>query len=251
MLKLRRGGVKMSKFVKIALIVSLILTLCIFGFTPVINYKEAALQEAAAAAGYTREEVKTALLHYERTGTVSKVTNTVLLPASMGITTPNLNPAMVLTETPLKEYGGKEEFYAELRAHGYDDPDMENMPYWQYEQLSGNWPLDTETVEMLYACHPVLAERDRTAWTNKDYRLFSEQNNKELLAGWFTAEQLAELKARGIQLEDTRPLLKTYYQPETILAQSDETLKAILEDWYQTKLTLSLGADWRQSARIN
>lgn len=241
----------MSKFVKIALIVSLILTLCIFGFTPVTDYKEVALQEAAAAAGYTREEVKTALLQYEQTGTVNKVTNTVLLPASMGITTPNLNPAKVLNETPLKEYGGKEEFYAELRAHGYDDPDMENMPYWQYEQLSGNWLLDTETVEMLYACYPALGERDLTAWTNKDYRLFSEQNNKELLAGWFTAEQLAELKARGIQLEDTRPLLKTYYQPETVLAQSNETLKAILEDWYQTKLTLSLGADWRQSARIN
>lgn len=241
----------MSKFIKYILIVSLIFTLCIFGFTPVINYKEAALQEAAAAAGYTREEIKTALLQYERAGTVSKITNTVLLPASMGITVPNLDPAKVLNETPLKEYGSKEEFYAELRAHGYDDPDIENMPYWQYEQLSDNWLLDQQTVARLYAYYPELKARNLATWTNKDYRLFNKQNNKEILAGWFTTEQLAELETRGIQIEDTRPLLKTFYQPETILAQSDETLKAILEDWYQTKLALSLGADWRESARID
>lgn len=241
----------MTKLLKFILGGCLILSLSVFGFTPAVNQKEENLQQAAANVGYTREEIKTALLEYERTGQAGAVAEAVLMPASMGIEIPNLNPAKVLNDTPLKEYGGREEFYAELRAHGYDDPDMENMPYWQYEQLESNWLLSQEMIDLLAATNPELADRDLSKWTYADYRLFNEQRNQEALASWFTAEQQAELAERGIRIEDTRPLLKVFYQAEAVLAQPDYALKSILEDWYETKLTLSLGADWRESARIN
>lgn len=240
----------MTKLLKFILGGCLILSLSIFGFTPDTNEGKESLQKAAATVGYTREEIKTALLEYEQTGRADDMIQDILLPASMGIEIPNLNPAKVLNETPLKEYGGREEFYANLRAHGYDDPDMENMPYWQYEQLEANWLLEPEMVELLAGTNPELADRDLSQWTYADYNRFNEQRNEENLMNWFTEEQQAELKARGIRAEDLRPLLKMFHQPETILQQPDYALKAILEDWYETKLTLSLGADWRESARI-
>lgn len=240
----------MTKLFKFILGGCLILSLSVFGFVPAVNQKEEALQQAAANVGYSREEIKTALLEYERTGKTGEVANAVLMPASMGIEIPNLNPAKVLNDTPLKEYGDRETFYAALRAHGYDDPDMENMPYWQYAQLESDWLLEQETIDLLSG-YPELADRDLSQWTYADYNLFNEQRSQDVLASWFSAEQLSELQMRGIRVEDTRPLLKMFSQPENILAQSDSTLKTILEDWYETKLTLSLGADWRESAKIN
>lgn len=240
----------MTKLFKFILGGCLILSLSVLGFTPAVNQKEEALQQAAANVGYSREEIKTALLEYERTGKTSEIAEAVLLPASMGIEIPNLNPAKVLNDTPLKEYGGSETFYAALRAHGYDDPDMENMPYWQYQQLESDWLLEQETIDLL-AGYPELADRDLSQWTYADYNRFNEQRSQDILASWFTEEQLSELQERGIRVEDTRPLLKAFYDPETILEQPDYALKAVLEDWYETKLTLSLGADWRESARIN
>ena len=240
----------MQRIVKIILGGCLILSLAIFGFTPATNQKEEAIQKAASAAGYTREEIKTALLQYERSGEKNAVVMDILLPSSMGIKIPNLNPAKVLNETPLKEYGNRADFYAALRAHGYDDPDMENMPYWQHEQLESNWLLDPSIAASLAVSNPELADRDLSNWTYGDYTRFNEQKEADHLAALFTPEQLTELEQRGIRIEDTRPLLKTFYQTDTILEQSDETLRSILEDWYETKLTLSLGADWRLSARI-
>ncbi|MBQ8894708.1 MAG: hypothetical protein IJ043_09930 [Clostridia bacterium] len=240
----------MSKLLKFILGGCLILSLSIFGFTPATDLKQESLDRAAASVGYTREVVKTALMEYERTGRMGTVAHDVLLPTSMGIKIPNLDPSKVLNETPLSSYGNREAFYEALRSHGYDDPDMENMPYWQYEQLESNWLLDSETAAYLLASNPELADRDISHWTYGDYNRFNDQKETEILAAWFTAEQLEELEARGIRIEDTRTLLKEFHQPETILAQSDATLKALLEDYYEIKLAFSLGADWRESARI-
>lgn len=237
----------MTKLLKFILCGCLIMSLSVVGFAPA----ELAENTRITEAGYTREEIKAGLARYERTGKTNDVTDAVLLPASLGIETPNLDPAKVLNDTPLKEYGGREEFYAELRAHGYDDPNMENMPYWQYEQLSDHWLLEQEMIDLLAATNPELADRDLSQWTNGMYREFNAQRNQQQLAAHFTAEQLEELEKRNIQLADLQILLREYYfQPELILAESDETLKAALEGWYETKLALSLGADWRESARI-
>ena len=240
----------MSKIFKITIACVLILSLAVaVGFIPAGNPKEEALQKAASAVGYSREEIKSALLLYEKTGEPNAVTKAVLMPASMGIEIPSLNPSKVLNDTPLRDYGGREEFYAALRSHGYDDADMANMPYWQYEQLESQWLLDEELQAILRSSNPELADLDLSHWTYGDYNRFNEQKSTENLAAWFSAEQLAELEARDIRIEDTRPLLKEFYQPETILAQSDETLRSSIENWYETKLILSLGADWRESAK--
>jgi hypothetical protein len=240
----------MSKTFKIVLACALILSLAVaVGFIPAGNPKEEALQKAASSVGYPREEIKSALLRYERSGEKNGVAEAVLLPASMGIKTPSINPAKVLNDTPLHYYGNREVFYAALRSHGYDDGDMANMPYWQYEQLESRWLLDEALRNSLAASNPELADRDLSHWTYGDYHRFNEQKSTENLAAWFSAEQLAELESRDIRIEDTRPLLKEFYQPETILAQSDETLRTAIEEWYETKLILSLGADWRESAK--
>ncbi len=237
----------MTKLLKFILCGCLIMSLSVLGFAPT----ELAENTRITEAGYTREEVKMGLARYERTGKPNAITEAVLLPASLGIEIPNLDPAKVLNDTPLKEYGGREDFYAELRAHGYDDPNMENMPYWQYEQLSSHWLLDREMAELLAATNPELADRDLSQWTMGMYREFNDQRNRQSIEAYFTAEQLAELNARNIRPEDLQPLLRDYYfQADLILAQSDDALKTALEGWYETKLTLSLGADWRESARI-
>ncbi len=240
----------MSKLTKIVLACCLLLCLTVVGFVPAITKDNTALEKAAETdLGYTREEVKSALLNYERTGEAGAVVQSVLLPSSLGISTPNLNTDKVLNETPLKEYGNREEYYENLLAHGYDDSDMENLPYWQYEQLSANWLLDQSTRDLLASTYPELTDRDLSQWTIGMYRQFIEQSEEELLMACFTTEQQAALEERGISSADFGQLLLVYGQPETILAQSDETLKTVLEDWYQTKLTLTLGADWRVSAR--
>lgn len=237
----------MSRFLKFILVGCLILSASVFGVVPA---EQAANASETASSGYTREEIKTALRDYERTGTANEIAKAVLLPASMGITLPNLNPAKVQNETPLSAYGNREDFYAALRTHGYDDPDMKNMPYWKYEKLEADWLLEPELAALLVATNPELADRDLSQWTYGDYTRFNEQKNAENLAARFTPEQQAKLEARGIRMEDLRPLMKTFFDAETILAQSDETLRSLIEDWYETKLTLSLGADWRLSARV-
>jgi hypothetical protein len=85
-----------------------------------------------------------------------------------------------------------------ILAHGYDDGDMANMPYWQYEQLESRWLLDEALRNSLAASNPELADRDLSHWTYGDYHRFNEQKSTENLAAWFSAEQLAELDPAAV-----------------------------------------------------
>ena len=94
-----------------------------------------------------------------------------------------------------------------------------------------------------------LADRDLSGWTNGDLENYQlEQSQKHLLEK-FSVEQRAELKARNIQGEDLFWLFKEYHQPESILEQSDETLRAYLESVYATNLDFALGEGTADAVR--
>ena len=208
----------------------------------------APMEEAKAAAPlYTAEEVKTALLAYEQTGHVGALLKDITLPASKGVQTPKLDASRILDPTPLSQFGNKEMYYKELRAHGITPQDAENMTYSDYQKLRSGWKVDPLAAKALKDRYPQLAEADVSQWTYGTYDYYLQEQQAEDNKRLFAPQELEAMERLGLTTEDACYLLKSHGST-AFLILPQEQLTAQLEARYQKELNLLLGADWRVSA---
>ncbi|MCL4423917.1 MAG: M23 family metallopeptidase [Firmicutes bacterium] len=172
----------------------------------------------------------------------SKNVNTILLadilmPTSMGIQTPKINVERITNNTPISELSGA--FLDSLVTHGVKAAG--SMTYSEFKAIEATWPLTAEGIRILKELYPELSNTDMSTWTYGTSEAYCSQADKRNLAKRFSDEQLRKLNDRGIRIEDTFYLFKEFHDPETILAQSDETLKGVIEGYYKANLSMSLG----------
>ena len=199
---------------------------------------------------FTVADVKSALLPSQY-GTIApastqKSTNIlkeVLQPGSMGIEIPKIDASKVLDiyDDYLREMKNRDFFYEELVKHGVSDQEMATMTHSEYEALEATWLMDADLIKVAKTLYPDLKDVNMADWTIGEYNTFVKADNVNRLADRFTQEQLAELKERGILLEDTFYLFKEYHTADNILQQTDSTLKSVLEGYYAFNLERTLG----------
>ncbi len=187
--------------------------------------------------------VKNDLMAYARSNEASGMLQDVLKAGSMGITIPKIDAAKIVrTSSPkISELAGCEEFYAELEKHGIPREKTADITLDEYNAIESTWLLDDSFIDTILCTHADLTAEELSEWTIGEYQAYMKADNLERLKERFTAEQLAELNERGIQIEDTMYLLKEFHQPEFILEQADATIKETLEGYYTFNLEQTLG----------
>jgi murein DD-endopeptidase MepM/ murein hydrolase activator NlpD len=164
----------------------------------------------------------------------SAVLDAVSMPTSMGITVPNINPQLIAKTTLISQLSS--DFTEALVQHGVVADG--SMTLSEFEVLEATWPLTPEDVEIALRLYPKLDYDQVSTWSYGDYRAYRKQADLENLKSRFTGPQLRELRRRGIRIEDTLVLFKEFHNPDVILAQPDETLKAVIESSYNIKISM-------------
>lgn len=172
-----------------------------------------------------------------------QILNEVLQPSSMGIEIPKINPDRVIdiNDKLLSEYAGYQEFYDELADHGIPEEVAAKITMSQYRQIESTWPLSGEFRTTALELYPALKEENISSWKIGDYQNFVKEENINDIRKRFTEDQLEELQERNILIEDTFYLFKEYHNADTILSQTNATLKAVLEDYYAFIFDYTLG----------
>lgn len=213
---------------KRALLAAIVIALCLSSVSVM-----ASGSSLPASRLYQPNEVTSAIAMI-REGKVARsaVLDAVLMRTSMGITTPNIDPELIAKNIPISQLSS--DFSEALVQHGVV-PDG-SMTLSEFEALEATWPLTTEDVEIALRLYPELDYDRVSTWTYGDYLAYRRLVDLEDLKTRFTSSQLRELERRGIRIEDTFALFKEFHNPEVILAQSDETLKAKIALSYDVKL---------------
>jgi len=224
--------VKMRSAICLALVVvSSLATPAVSGSGSVPNpqgvrlYQASEVVEALAQLQAGNKNVNTRLL------------DDLLMPTSMGIQTPNINVKRIANNVPISELSSV--FVDSLVDHGVEAND--SMTYSEFKAIEATWPLTGESISILKELYPELSNVDMSSWTYGMFEAYCSQADMSNLTKRFSDEQLRELDDRGILIRDTFYLLKEFHDPETILAQSDETLRSVIEGYYRANLSMSLG----------
>ena len=192
---------------------------------------------------YKEATVRSALLAEEPTAEEQKLLKAVSKPTSLGITLPNVDPQKIVpAESPLlSTLPQYETFRTELLAHRKTEEEIAVMTYAEYSAWYRTWLLSEGQIQEIKEHSSALKDRDLSGWTNGDWEDYQMELSYKNMLKKCSEEQLAELQQRNVQKEDLFALFKEYHQVESILAQTDETLKAYLESVYATNLDFSLG----------
>lgn len=178
---------------------------------------------------YMPAEIAEAIEHKNmRSMEYTSILNDVLLPASMGIEIPNINPESVYQTVDV--YTLDASFSTALADHGII---RTSMSYSEYEAIENTWLLPDDMIESIKRVYPELALIDMSDWTYGDYKNYSKEADYENALDGISAEQISSLEMRNIRIADLHYLIKEYHTIESILAQSDSALKQTLEDAYQ------------------
>ncbi len=222
-----------------SLIMNLILTVLIVCFSTSVYANTTDISKSKL---YQPSEVANALSQYNvNSKQNSQILNDVLLPTSMNIATPNVDLDKVAKNTPIEDLD--KAFYDALIDHGYSDKDIVGMTLSEYEAIEASWALSDEMIKLLKRGYPELENTDLSSWTYGQYEAFYTEKFEEDLSDRFSDEQLEELADRGILLVDTFYLFKEFHNSDDILAQSDATLKSVIEGYYQTKIDKTISSN--------
>jgi len=170
------------------------------------------------------------------------ILNDVLMQVSMDIQTPHIDPSKVLQTVDV--YTLDPAFAEALAEHGVYET---SMTYSEFEAMENTWLLPPDFVESVKYAYPELADSDMSGWTYGMYKEYAAEKDEERFLASLTAEELAQLDSRGIQVSDMSYLLKEYHTVEAVLAQSNDSLKTTLEAAYN--YTYSLVEASTQSTR--
>ena len=162
-----------------------------------------------------------------------EILNEVLLPASLDIQTPKLDMGKI--EKTILVSSLDSSFSEALATHNV--PNLNGkITLSEYYAIEDTWLLPDEIIESAKFTYPELQKIDMSNWTYGMYKSFYTNRDQERLEAEFSAEQLAELLDRGIQLDDLMYLFKEFYSADNILAQPDAVLRNTLEGYYQFAL---------------
>lgn len=182
---------------------------------------------------YSPADIATALEYGETaSGAYAKVLDDVLMPASMGIEIPHVDPSRI--QQTVDVYTLDSAFAEALAAHGIN---RKSMTYSEYEEIENTWLLSDYVIESAKRAYPELASVDMSKWTYGKYKAYYIARDHEIMMSEIAPQQLQELAGRNIQVADLGYLLKEYHTIENVLSQPDEELKSILEMAYEFTLS--------------
>lgn len=208
----------------------LILAMCIM-VTPnsfALNAAEPNVSAVSVEGKYHPAEIMAALESKDESDPDRQaLLNDILLPTSMGITIPKIDPSKVLQTRDVFDLDPA--FAEELAAHGIRRTSMTLSEYYALERT---WKLPDDFIASAKYVYPELAEVDMREWTYGMYEDYAAQQDRERFLASITPEQMELITARGIQISDLSILMKTYHSIDAILKQSNKSLKAILERAY-------------------
>lgn len=231
-----------KRFFAIITIITLVLVCFQSNALGVIDTADQAMPQTRFEAN----DVKNALLlsANNRSSIDLLILDKVLLPTSMGIDIPKIDPSKVTDRNDklLNEYACFQDFYDALAEHGIPEEVSAKMTMSQYLQIESTWELDEEILETALKLYPELENQDINSWTIGDYQAYVKTENINDLRKRFSESQLLELEERDILIEDTFYLFKEYHTPETILRKTNAEIKSVLEDYYTFNFDYVLGA---------
>lgn len=163
-----------------------------------------------------------------RSAKESVILNDVLLPTSMGIEIPNIDPENVYQTVDV--YTLDPSFSKELSDHGIY---RTSMSYSEYDAIESTWVLPKDMCESIQNAYPELNLVDISSWTYGDYKNFCKERDYNNLVDSISPEQMQELNERDILVSDLHHLIKEYHTIDGILDQSNESIKQTLEVAYQ------------------
>ena len=176
------------------------------------------------------DDLKMAMAHPELDSS-KRLMAAIELPRSMNIEIPKIDPKKMMNTRPIVNY--LPEFKIDLKDHGYTDEEIASISYGEYEILHSHWLLSEEMQSLALVYFPENTKEDVARWTCGE---LNERQMAEVAADWqarFTKEEWASLQERDIVEIDLIYLLKEFQQPATIVAQSDQALREVLEGYYE------------------
>lgn len=186
-----------------------------------------------ASGKYEPADIAAALEHGKDSSSLyALVLDDVLMPASMGIEIPKIDPSRI--QQTVDVYKLDPAFAEALAAHGIH---RKSMTYSEYEEIENTWFLSDYVIESAKQAYPELANVDMSKWTYGKYKDYYIARDHEIMMSEITPRQLLELAERNIQLSDLRSLIKEYHTIENVLLQSNEELKTVLEETYEFTLS--------------
>ncbi|BES64089.1 hypothetical protein SANA_05280 [Gottschalkiaceae bacterium SANA] len=192
-----------------------------------VDPDEASLYDLAK---FFPDDLKMAMAHPELDSS-KRVMAAIELPRSMNIEIPKIDPQKMMNTRPILNY--VTEFKLDLQDHGYTDEEIASISYGEYEILHSHWFLSEEMQELALGYYPESAKEDISRWTFGELkdRQMAEVDTARL--DRFSEEEWASLQERDIVEADLFYLLKEFHQPATIVAQSDQALREVLEGYYE------------------
>lgn len=168
-----------------------------------------------------------------------RVMEAIELPRSMEIQVPKIDPSRMMKLTPIREFAP--EFQDELRAHGYSDEEIDSISISEYKILEAHWLIPAEMQAWALRDFPEYTKEEVERWTYADFSKHRNAETELARLNRFSKEELRDLQERGIVEDDLFYLLKEFHQPASIVKQSDEALREVLEGYY--RFSLSYGTE--------
>ena len=163
-----------------------------------------------------------------------RVMAAIELPRSMGIEIPRIDPNKMMNMRPVRNY--PPEFAYELLAHGFSEEEIDSITYGEYEIIHSHWLLSEEMQELAIKYYPEYTLEDVSRWTYGELTMRQMADVDQAKRDRFSEAEWETLQERGIKERDISYLLKEFHQASTILEQSDEDLKRVLEGYYENDL---------------
>jgi len=225
-----------KRFTFIAIICVFCLTMCSAFTTASSVVKQEASDNTFTL--YNAAKIQNDIVAYEKDGKASADLKAILKETSFDIAIPNIDMSKIASPTKISDLANKQAFYEELDKHNVNyDPDT--ITYSEYCTFEKTWTIDASTVKEIAELYPEFTKSNTgkvTYGTLLEYQI--KKDKQDFGKKWFTDEQLAELKARKIQLDDAALLLKEYHNADVLLRQSDAVLKQIITNYYQINLKM-------------
>lgn len=159
-----------------------------------------------------------------------KLLASVRLPGSMGIKTPHLDMFRIFVNTPLTEFSPA--LSEEMLRCGFSNPDQ--MTYSDYVIVSGTQTLTSAGMASVVKTHPELKGTDPNTMTVAEYTTWEKNHGQQQYEETLSDAAKKFAAEKEIQLSDLGYLNRCF--PGAYMDKSEEELKGVLTDYYQTDL---------------
>lgn len=160
-----------------------------------------------------------------------KLLNEVLLPTSMQIEAPHVDMGRIFSYTPLSNYPPT--LTQELQRLGYRD--AASFTYSEYSLASGAQSVRGAGLTDSLQRYPELADVNPDAMTVSAFTQWQREKTQQDACAALSESERAFLAEKKITFSDYTYLKKLFYND--VQSQPDGTLKAALEEYYQSELS--------------